>query len=315
MSDRLSEVLILVSVAPMLPYPELFRKGPQATWVGDQVEGVRIECFEGLNPGRFRRQFVDLREMLRFPGARPESIGTVDHASWIMRMYGRFIEFLDVDQRGSQIEPGRFRQLALRALLGVSQAASSWDRIVCTRIRNRRRARVEYVNGKLVVARYSTVGNSMAIQQDLMNALVKGKRYRGVLFVTSSAYVDQKRFLAWLNSHDADDLVGGGNAIEDDAEPRFFSGFCQYFSWDIMSKVAKARDFDHSLPNDGAMTKWLLSHGIDWQRIGIAWFADVLDRGTCPLCTSRDTSIVRCTSHGSRWREAERMRLLHHSHP
>ncbi len=315
MVDFRDEVLVLVSVAPMDPYPELLRSGPQATWMQEHVEGIQIVVFSASSLGRLRRQLADLREMLRFPLALPAEVGTVDSRSKLMKAYTRLVSQTRLERDTSDSYPEFTKTLAFKGILAAAVVVQTWERHVGSYLKNRRRATVSRSGRRLIVDRPSTTRNSMAIQQDLISALIRGPQFRGVLFVTASAYVDQRRLLAWVDKKGSESVVGGAHALaRNGSTDAFISGFCQYFSWDILQRIACATDFDHSLPNDGALTKWLVAHGIPWEDLGIEWFTDDLAQGVCPLCADETICVVRCTSHGSRWREAEFMRKLHHWH-
>ncbi len=309
-----SDILILVSVAPIPPYQELFSRGPEATWMRDQVPGVRVEVYGGEPMSSTRRQVGDLREMLRFPGAHPQEIGTVDGSAPLLKAYGRLAALADASESAPALRKILGRA-ASKGILGASHLVSLWERTVSSAWKNRMPALVTRTGDRLLVHQPSTIGNSLAIQHAVIRSVAHGRKFKGALFVTSSAYVDQAGFRDWASTQGDGVVVGGTHALANRGEPKpFLSGFCQYFSWEALQILAAARDLDHSLPNDGALTKWLLARGIEWSDPGIEWFAESMNDGRCPMCADPSINVVRCTSHGSRWREAELMRQLYHVH-
>lgn len=315
MNSVQEEVLILVNVAPTPPYPELFRTGPMQTWFRDSVPGIRVMTLHGKPVGRLRRDLSDLRMMLKFPLSSPSAIGTVDSDSLLMQWYHWMASLARQSElrNGSAASPGsRFTRVAL---ILASRFADIWDSSVTSFIKNRHRAWVQFGVSEVLVGRAQTINNSMAIRMDVLKFLTEEKHFKGVVFVTTSAYIEQKRLLHWISSMPQSIQVAGSNALP--VEPggkRFLSGFFMYFSWSIIEEMASARDFDHSLPDDGAITKWLEDREIAWADPGIEWGTDLLAAGTCPLCANPQTCIVRCTTHGEREREARFMQFLHHNH-
>lgn len=310
-------LLILVSVAPHEPYPHLFASGPAATWARGDTEGVHIGTYSAMPLTRVGRQLADVRELLRFPGAMPEEVGTVDASSPLVRAYGQVAE---IGARDGAVEQTGFGQLKARAasrgILGLGRLVSLWERSLLSPRKNSHPKRVSLRDGHLWVNRPSAISNSMAVQLDMLKYLGAGPRFRGVLFVTASAYVDVERFLSWVKLQGDGFVVAGSNALEKRGgmgRP-FLSGFAQYMSWSAVRSIAEAKDLDHSTPNDEALTKWLLAQGLSWVDPGIEWFTDGLDAGQCPICEDSSISIVRCTSHGSREKEAEYMTMLDHRH-
>ena len=312
-----AQLLILVSVAPQAPYPALFESGPGSTWARTVYPGVHIQTFSALAQTRVGRQLADVREMLRYPGARPDQVGSVDPSSSLVRAYGRVAENGTRDGAVGQTGLGQLKARAVyRGILGLGRLVSWWERHLVSPRKNSRPKRVSLRGGHLWVNRPTAMSNSMAIQMDMLKYLVAGPRFRGVLFVTSSAYVDVERFLNWVKFQGDGFVLAGSNALEKRGgmgRP-FLSGFAQYMSWSAVQSIAEAKDLDHSTPNDVALTKWLLARGLSWVDPGIEWFTDGLDAGQCPLCEDSSISIVRCTSHGAREKEAEYMRLLDHCH-
>lgn len=310
-----SDILILVSVAPVTPYPQLFRTGPAVTWMRDTVEGVTVVPYQALPPSRWGRQVGDLRELLRFPGVGPESVGTVDRSGSLVRAYG----FLQDQAKAARETSGHLvrslGQGAQKSLISASRIVQTTDRLILSAWKNQYRRAVTWNDPYLRVARQATIANSMAIQLDLLHVLTRGPKFRGALFVTASAYVDQRRLKSWVEARGEGPVVGGGDALGG-AGPggSLFSGFSQYLSWDVMQMMVEDCTFDHSVPNDVAITRWLTRRRLAWSDPGIEWNTSLLERGKCPLCTDPHISIVRCTSHGDRGREAHFMKLLHHAH-
>jgi hypothetical protein len=312
-------LLVLVSVAPSAPYPELFATGPQATWVRRPVPGVFVMTYSGLPVTSTRRQFVDVREMLRFPGAHPRNIGTIDNDSAAIRAYGHVVTLAaqakDADASALVRSLGTATQASL--VLG-HRAIALWERTVTSRRKNANTGRVSIDGFHLLSHRRTTISNSMSIQQDLFAYLAAGPPIGGVLMTTASAYVDLDRFRDWATGDGRDVFIAGANALSARADGLaplvFLSGFCQYFSWEAIRTVAQAKDLDHSGPNDQALTRWLLDRGIGWCDPGIVWSTTDLESGRCPLCSDGSKFVVRCTSHGNREREREFMRQLDHQH-
>lgn len=314
-----TEVLILVSVAPTPPYPELFATGPAKTWMASSVDGVVVKTYSGLPIPPLRRPFTDIREMLRFPGAHPKVVGTVSAQSLPLRAYGAAAGLSDNVHRSDASTTTRLAgRVAHGGLVLAGRAVDAWEGRTILNGRRRRFTRVTESEGHLTVHRTATVSNSLAIERDLLAYLAAAPPLTGVLFVTASAFVDQERFLRWVAGPGREVFVAGSNALaaRDDGEPPlvFFSGFCQYFSWRAINVLARAEDFDFSVPNDVALTQWLLKHDIGWEDPGIVWFTTELEAGRCPLCEDRAKFVVRCTRHGERARERELMALLNHAH-
>lgn len=315
MDSGTDEVLILVNVAPLDPYPGLFRTGPEQTWFGELVPGTRVLKIEGLAPRGIRRQLADLRLMMSFPLSLPSTIGTTNSRSFLMRGYARLV----LMARNPRAERSHWATVIARftrsALIVSSRFTLMWGRRFSSLRKNVFRSSVETRGETIRVRRVQTINNSMALRLDVLYALAQGRSYRGVAFVTASAYVDRRRLLNWVEHQATTNVVGGSNALvhENDASD-FLSGFFTYFSWDLVKKMAQSRDFDHSLADDAATTKWLQARGIGWADPGIQWETTPLDEGLCPLCEDEALSIVRCTSHGARYKEAEYMRQLHHQH-
>lgn len=317
--DRRTNVVILVSVAPSPPYPELFAAGPAKTWMASDVQGVTVKTYSGLPIHPVRRTFADIREMLRFPGAHPQKVGTVSAKSWPLRAYGAVASLSANAGREDIAAATRFAgRVARSGLAFASRAVRAWEGRAILNGRRRGFTRVTESGDHLTVHRTATVSNSLAIQRDLLSHLASSPPIAGVLFVTASAYVDQERFIRWAKGPGRNVFVAGSNALaaRSDGEPPlvFFSGFCQYFSWDAITVISQAQDFDFGVPNDEALTKWLLKRGIRWEDPGIAWFTTELEAGRCPLCEDGTKFVVRCTSHGAREREREFMARLNHAH-
>lgn len=315
MNPSAEEVLILVNVAPMQPYPELYRSGPEQTWCSNSVPGTRVLKVQGLPPKGFRRQLADLRLMMSFPQSLPSAIGTVDSQSLLMRGYARLVS---LSQRQGY-ERGlltNFRAKFFRTVvLACSQGTRMWARHYSSFRKNLFRASVELQDDTIQVHRVQTINNSMALRLDVLHALARGEAYRGVAFVTASAYVERRRLLNWINRQSVMPVVGGSDALANGDEPSsFLSGFFTYFSWEVVVRMASSRDFDHSLADDAATTKWLKSQGISWVDPGIHWDTSSMEMERCPLCDNLAASVVRCTSHGSRQKESEYMKKLHHNH-
>jgi hypothetical protein len=217
-----------------------------------------------------------------------------------------------VGQPGIETYGSKILSLATRVIV---KGISVWEKSVGSWWRNHHRAKVTYQADKLTISRTSTVGNALAIQKDVTSWILQGKQYRGVLFVTASAYVEPSRLISWVHDRNALMVVGGSHALDGLADSgMFLSGFCQYFSWDVLQLIDQSRDFDHSVPNDVAITRWLVDRRIPWEDPGIAWFAESVEDGTCPLCEDASICIVRCTTHGERWRESAKMKALNHHH-
>ena len=319
-ADRVvSPLLVLVSVAPSAPYPELFTTGPRDTWMKRPVPGVFVMTYSGLPVTSTRRQFVDVREMLRFPGAHPRSIGTIDNDSAAIRAYGHAATLAaranDADASAPVRSLGRATQASL---ILAHKAIAFWERTVTSRRKNANTGRVSVDGCHLLSHRRSTISNSMSIQQDLFAYLAAGPHIAGVLMVTASAYVDLGRFRDWATGDGRDVFIAGANALSARADGLaplvFLSGFCQYFSWEAIRTIAEAKDLNHSGPNDVALTRWLLDRGGGWRDPGIVWSTTDLESGICPLCSDGSKFVVRCTSHGNREREREFMRQLDHPH-
>jgi hypothetical protein len=162
----------------------------------------------------------------------------------------------------------------------------------------------------------STISNSTEIQCAMLRHLANGEPITGVLIVTASAYVDVQRVLRWIG-HQGDGVVVGGSSAPDfdgSRDATFLSGFCQYFSWDAIRMLSVAEGLDRSVPVDIAFSRWLNEHGITWVDPGVEWDTRALDAGNCPICLHGNVTVVRCTSHGAREKEADYMRLLDHPH-
>ena len=300
----------------MEPYPELLRSGPRATWMADEVPGVTVRTFSGLPLSPLRRQFSDLRDMLRYTGAQLGSLGTVEADASILRVYGAVAALAHEPERQSDSWRRATARAASKVIVAASRGVSIWETTVLSPIKNRTTSRVEESSGHLTVHRSSAMGNSLHNQMAVIRDIAQGPTVSGVVFVTSSAYVDVRRIGRWVEDHSEGIVIGGSNArasVEGDSG-RFLSGFCQYFSWEAIQMLACARNLDHGLLNDEALSAWLVAHGHRWIDPGIVWSTEELELGRCPLCEDSHKTVVRCTSHGSRHREAAFMSALHHEH-
>lgn len=313
------KVIILVNVANMPPYPELFESGPKSTWINSGTPEVLVLRSSGLPIPRKIRPVIDLRDMLRFPGARPSEVGTVMMGSLTMRAYGLLTSIgLVKDVRHSPW----FTKLIFRArsvsLLTLNRIVAKWEeRSFCNK-RRFRPALVTQSDGEVIIHRMSTVSNSMLIQRDLFTYFANAMPSAGIIYTTASAYIDQQRLMNWISGPGQDALVAGSSSssevIAADGSSNFFSGFFQYFSASVVRELAIAKDLDLLGPNDISLTRWLKKRGISWVDPGIIWSAEELDQGICPLCANSEKFVVRCTSHGSREREQQYMSLLFHQH-
>lgn len=310
-------ILVLVSVAPFDLYTNLFATGPSATWILDSTPNVIVGTWSGLPLSKFQRSVSDLREMLRFPLTTPEKVGTVDAASRVMMLYQRLVNYaIPIDDR---LQPGAgkiSRKLVSRSLTTLSRIVAFFERNVVSKWKNILASPAVVEKGQhLWVQSPATISNSVRIEQALLKYLSLGPKIAGVLIVSSSAYVEQARLREWVrNQAQGVVVVGGGMDGSVPGSPQFFSGFCQYFSWEAIKIVANARNLNHGATNDEALTAWLISQGINWIDPGIAWSPVGQIAEACPMCENIRISVVRCTSHGSRWREANYMKRLHHSH-
>lgn len=312
---EVDELVVLVWAAPMAPYPALLQSGPRATWMRDEVPGVSVRTLSGLPLSRVRRPVSDMREMLRYTGAQLGHLGTVDDRALLLRAYGGLAS---AASRTGAEEPWQraVAHVASKSIVLASTGVRRWESEVVSRRKNRRSPRVTESAGHLTVHQPSTLSNSLAIQLAAMEHVATGPRRPGMMFVTSSAYVDLARLRAWASANCDGVVIGGSNALSD---PRLdgsvlMSGFCQYFSWDAIRLISESADFDHGRLNDEAMTAWLVSHDLAWRDPGIVWSTDDVTAGRCPLCADPSRFVVRCTSHGSREKEAMFMARLHHAH-
>lgn len=313
----LSSIVVLVSVAPTDPYPQLFATGPLATWMQDRIEGVSVRSFSARPLTRFQRIKADLREMLRFPGAQAEAIGTVKSNSRALKLYSTAVRASTDHGDSTQPVNKALRTLNRRALLFAGLMVTKYEQAFRNPRYNRKKFRVSLEGDHYTIAIPATVANGLAIQMALL-AHLSQQDIAGVLFVTSSGYVEQGRLRRWLSSTDTPPFIAGSSATggpesSQNAET-FISGFCHYFSLESMQLVTSATDFDYSIANDEAWTKWFRSHQIDWDDLGIVWNTQQLEAGECPLCADSAKFVVRCTSHGSRERERGFMQALHHTH-
>ena len=299
-----NDLLILISVAPLAPYPHLYTVGPKRTWMAQTVPGVTVIPFSGQPLGRWRKNTADLREMLRFAGAATNQIGTVNSDARLMQAYDK-------------IRSGFLGALADKFFRLSSRLITFIERYILSPIKNRRLRKVSENQLGLKVESPSTIANSLINQISVIDYLASGPQIRGVLFLTSSAYLELARFDTWEKLHNSGGVVfGGSNALEANGglgRP-FLSGFAQYFSWEAIRLLAKTSSFDHSLPNDEALTKWILKHRYSWINPGIEWSMAEEPDGECPLCAHGTVTIVRCTVHGDRDKEAKLMQRLNHIH-
>lgn len=309
-------LLVLVSVAPFELYRDLFESGPASTWVLDSTPGVIIGTWSGLPLTKFRRSMADLREMMRFPLTTPRKVGTVDATSSTMRAYEWSVNFALPDlERPNQGAARLARRVVAKSLTTMSRVVGLFERTVVTRWKNLRGSpAVVEVGEHLWIQRPATVSNSTQLEQALLRYLAKSERIAGVLIVSASAYIDQRRLRQWVDRQEKGEVVVGGGRNPAASGPDFLSGFCQYFSWEAIRILAQAKDLNHGVANDEALTKWLVERSITWRDPGIAWSTAELEAGSCPMCNDLKISVVRCTSHGSRSREAAYMKLLHHDH-
>lgn len=310
-------VLVMVSVAPFELYQNLYESGPASTWISDITPDVIVETWSGLPLTKFQRSVADVREMLRFPLASPDKVGTVDGASLAMKVYGKTVNYAVGNSVVSNSKHRELtRKLVSKILTTTSQVVGFYERTMVSWWKNQRSAPlIKKEKQHLWVQTPATISNSVQIEKALLKYLVNGPKISGVLIVSSSAYVEKARLRAWVVGHLQGEVIisGGSNEHVSGLAP-FFSGFCQYFSWEAIKVLANAKNLDHSLPNDEALTRWLVEHGLNWQSMRIGWSTTELDNGVCPMCDDEDMIVVRCTSHGSRWREAQYMRQLHHEH-
>jgi len=308
--------VVLISRAPSTPYLELFAEGPGKTWVNDTVDRVRVLTYSGRALNRFQRVRADLREMIRFPGARPEEIGTVLAQSRALKAYGRIVDAATPGNDAGLVARVSSR-VSIKGLALAGALTTAYERRVRSPMLNRRKFKVQLDGTHLTVALPSSVTNALAIQQAAMRFAAQSE-ISGVLMTTSSSYVDLLRYRAWVDSLPAGEYIAGSNALANPTDGStpwvLFSGFCNYFSQVSIERVTAAKDIDHSALNDVARTQWLLKHGIAWANIGIVWNTEILEQGQCPLCLDPGMFVVRCTSHGSREREQGFMQALHHRH-
>lgn len=310
-------ILVLVSVAPFELYKNLYATGPSATWILDSSPNVMVGTWSGLPLSKFQRNVSDLREMLRFPLATPEKVGTVDATSSVMMAYMRVVNYaLNNNGKLHHVSSAMFRKLVAKSLTTLSRIVAFYERNIVGRWKNMRASpAVVKDNQHLWVQSPATISNSVLIEQALLKYLSRGPKITGVLIVSASAYVEQSRLREWVRKQAPGEVViGGGMNGSVPSSPQFFSGFCQYFSWEAIKIVANAKNLNHGVPNDEALTDWLNLHRINWVDPGIVWSTTELDEGACPMCSDAKVAVVRCTSHGSRWREAAYMQQLHHSH-
>lgn len=313
------KVIILVSVAQMPPYPELFESGPGSTWINAGFPEVLVLRFSGLPIPSIIRPFIDLQEMLRFPGAHPSEVGTVRVGSPIMRVYGRLVSIGSVDNgRHSSWFTRKILRARFFVLLTLHRIVAKWEQRSFGNRRRFRPALVTQSGSEVTVHRMATISNSMLIQLDLFTYFANAMPNASIVYTTASAYIDQQRLMNWISGPGQNEIVAGSSpsseVIPPDSSSNFFSGFFQYFSPSAVREISTAKDLDLFGPHDDSLTRWLKKRGISWVDPGIIWSVEELDQGICPLCASSEKLVVRCTSHGSREREKQYMSLLFHPH-
>jgi hypothetical protein len=307
-------LVIFVSVATDAPYPEIFNRGPNETWTRDGTDGVEIFSVSGYPPRAGQRFVSDFREALRYRDIDPLTLVSVRSES----IPTRALRALYILRKNFVTEnlKSRFPSTIATVLTETLGKAIRWyDRWVLGFFQYSLRREVRSSGPHLMVNRPSVLGAFLAIQLDLLAWLRREQTPTDALFVTASAYVDVSRFVEWVMTKEPTVFFGGSSPrVGCQEASNFFSGFCQFISWEGMSRLLDGSGFRFDLSNDEALTLWLVQNGFSWEDPGIVWNTDELESGLCPLCSDSRASVVRCTQHFNRPREAELMRLLHHPH-
>lgn len=307
-------LIIFVSVATEPPYPELYDCGPKATWIRDSEPDVQVYSVSGYPPRKGQRFLSDIREALRYRDIDPSRLVSVRPRSVQVRALRAL--YVTRKQGSGDFPSSRLASRSATILTTLLVSLVRWyDRWVLGFSRNGVRKEIKVTGRHLIANRPSVLGAFLAIQLDLLSWLRKEYGPADALFVTASAYVDVSRFVEWVKTKDPNVFFGGSTPkVSDSSDDPFLSGFCQFVSWEGISRLLHGTKFRFDLSNDEALTRWLVEHGYSWEDPGIVWNTDQLDSGRCPLCLDRRASVVRCTRHFDRSQEADLMRRLHHSH-
>lgn len=307
-----SVLRVLILVAPIDPYPMLFKYGPRATWLQRVPTGVEWATYSGRPIGSFRRGLGDLRELIRFPAIAPQLLGTVKANSRVNRVMSSLTRQTTEGQQGN----GTFvSKMTYRVLVLLNRIVSSWEKIFLSKVQQVRNPRVIQRGNHFEVDVPATMYNSTLIQQQLLRHLASMFPNDGVVLVTASGFIDLARLQTWVSQCPPGVVIGGSSAPDSrgNSSSTFLSGFCQYYSASAVKVLASAKDLDFSLLVDEAFSKWIIDHGYSWVDPGISWnFVD--NQGACPLCADSRITVVRCTVHGNRVAEAALMHSLDHVH-
>lgn len=304
---------MLVTVAPVDPYPSLFAAGPATTWAGTPLSSeIYLRTYSGRRMGKKRRQFSDLRDLLRFPGKMPSDIHTVDERSKLMRSYEIVMRPI-ISQKSGSASPQTLRKIlapTTRVLLQSINQLCRYSSRVTGRIIQRGRNRPVHDDGQhLWSNRYASMTNHLRIQRDVLNDVLRDQSVGAIIMCTASVYLHLPRLLHWVR-HEATDYDFASLRIPGASEWSY-GGTVVYFSRTGAEKLVNEVDLSYGDLQDVAIGRWIRRTAGKWTELPAAQYQNSGDEEACLLCQDLSAVAVVCTSAADRDQERVRMAILH----
>lgn len=302
-----------MTVAPFAPYPDLYACGPQLTWVKGLDEGAKVYSYSGERLSKRRRWISDLRDAIRFPGAAPQDIRTVDPTSPPLRAYATLRQRLKFDESVGTEERGQRTLLAQRFVVtlmrGTNLFCSWWAMFEGRHLQQNSKFQVSHDGFHYLSPRPATMTNHIRIQRDVLHELLSDASIDAFVFCTASVYIYWKRMRNWIERQ-SDDLDFAAVAVPD-VGGRLYGGTVTYFSRRGAYSLVETDELDYGSLQDIAINDWLSSAGLTWSEIPVTRFESSSNHEFCPLCVSGEAVAVICTSHPHRYKESESMHFMY----
>lgn len=303
------KLLIAVWVAPQEPYPELYAKGPQKTWMLDLPPDINVIAMSGKKRSNVRKIFSDLNDQLRFAGPGKNDVGTVDYASFPQKSFKVIMRKVDTGNAG--IVSAASNRIA-RGLIKVARLAiAGWGHSITSWRKNRLRKNFVFRDNHLSFDRAATMSNITALTLDFLNWFLKQTDFAGVLITTTGAYVRVDALQNFVKNLNDDVDMATSSALSGEEE-FFISGFAVYITRKGAKTILESGGFDHSLLVDVALTKWVKQNDCELVRLPVLWQTNPeFEHYLGPELSKSGFAVIRCTDHWDRSSEARLMHRLH----
>lgn len=301
------ELVLLVWVAPLQPYPRLFEDGPGATWFRDSVPGIRVLVLRGKTIPIQRRPWNAVRERLRQVGPFPVDAELAGGRTWPVRATDTVLRVgFGSTNIGARVL-GTLIKLLARAYILLELAIAQIRQLTVGL------PSVTLEGTEVLVDRVQTLSNGQSIQMAAMKFVCDTMKPQAIVTMTTSTYVDQRRLLDWHRASRRRNVDFACMPLIHTGR-RLFSGACSYFSDKGAKRMLHAPLIYGGIPNDVAQTRWLRATSTTWEDMPVVALTEEAEPVKCPLCEDPNLVAVRVTSHFNRPIEAARMRAMHHDH-